>query len=104
MANGKLQIHVENNSQNRKTAQNNSYGQKWHKTTNFCVEVMNSKRLAIEEKTWSHGTNSRLLCPVSVTFNLPSKVLIDYHNIDFCSVGVSIECIRLKHIFLSLIL
>ena len=43
MANGKLQIHVENNSQNRKTAQNNSYGQKWRKTTNFCVEVMNSK-------------------------------------------------------------
>lgn len=51
MANGKLQIHVENNSQNRKTAQNNSYGQKWHKTTNFCVEVMNSKRLTI--KLWS---------------------------------------------------
>ena len=51
MANGKLQIHVENNCQNRKTAQNNSYGQKWHETTNFCVEVMNSKRLTI--KLWS---------------------------------------------------
>ena len=46
-ANGKLQIHVESFSkqENRqiKTAQNNSYGQKWHETTNLCVEVMNSK-------------------------------------------------------------
>ena len=53
-ANGKLQIHVESFSkqENRriKTAQNNSYGQKWHETTNFCVEVTNSKRLTIEEK------------------------------------------------------
>ena len=101
MANSKLQIHIENNCQNRKTAQNNSYGQKWHETTNFCVEVMNSKRLTIEAKTWSRtGTNSRLLCPVNVTFNVPiNKVLINYHNTDFCSVGVSIECICLKRYF-----
>ena len=52
-------------------------------TTNFCVEVMNSKRLTIEGKTWSRGTNSRLLCPVNVTFNLCNKVLINYHNTDF---------------------
>ena len=58
------------------TAQNNSCRQKWHETTNFCVEVMNSKWLTIEAKTWSRGTNSRLLCPVNVTFNLPNKVLI----------------------------
>ena len=44
-------------------------------TTNFCVEVMNSKRLTIEGKTWSRGTNSRLLSPVDVTFNLRNKVL-----------------------------
>ena len=99
-ANSKLQSHVESFSkqENRqiKTAQNNSYGQKWHETTNFCVEVMNSKRLTIEAKTWSRGTNSRLLCPFNVTFNLPNKVLINYHNTDFCSVGVSIECICLR--------
>ena len=67
---------------------------------------MNSKRLTIEGKTRSHGTNSCLLCPINVTFNLPNKVLINYHNTDFCSVGVStgIECICLKDIFLFLIL
>ena len=43
---------------------------KLRETTHLCVEVMNSKRQVLKEKTWSLGTNSRLPFDVNVMLNL----------------------------------
>ena len=42
---------------------------KFGKTTNLCVEIMNSKRQVMGE-TWSRGTNSRLPFDINVMLNL----------------------------------
>ena len=40
------------------------------KTTNLCVEIMNSKRQVMGKFTWSRGTNSRLPFDINVMLNL----------------------------------
>ena len=73
--NGKRQIQVEQ----IKTPQKILLDKKMRETTNFCVEIMNSRR----EVTWSRGTNSRLPFDVNVMLNLSIVVVIyfaDYVN------------------------